>query len=159
MAGDAVAGLLIIDCRVPQPVPSSYNIIAIPVNATGLTDKNKVHMIAGARTLVRYSPDPYPPGREPGRTHLIWCEGGEGDGGYGRVALNPIGEGRKSTELTFDEYQAELNRFFCGKREKEDFGTNGWEEYVGGKERMRVRTSPGSKCFCHPFSDWLSVAL
>ena len=102
-------------------------------------------MIASARTLVRYDPVPITAGQEPERTHLIWCEGGESDGGYGRAAMHIIGEGRPSKELSFEAYQEELNRWFCGKREVEDFDTNGWEEYCGGRERMRVHSVPGSK--------------
>lgn len=144
-AGETVAGLLIIDCRVPQPVPAAYDIIAIPVNATGLTPKNKAHMIAGARTLVRFDPQPFEAGREPCRTHIIWGEGGESNGGYGRAAMGPVGEGRPSKDMTFDEYQTELNQWFCGDRAKEMFDTNGWERFVGGKERMKVHSVPGSK--------------
>lgn len=138
----------------PQPVPAAKDIIAIPVNATGLTDKNKAHMIASARTLVRYEPVPFAADTEPGRTHLIWCQGGESDGGYGRAAMHPIGEGRPSRELTFDQYQEELNRWFCGKREAEDFGTNGWERFVGGEGRMRVWSVPGSESACFISRPW-----
>lgn len=102
-------------------------------------------MIASARTLVRYDPLPFESGREPGRTWVVWCQGGESDGGYGRAAMHPIGEGRPSSELTFEEYQAELNRWFCGQRLEEDFETNGWEKYTGVREKMVVRSVPGSK--------------
>jgi len=141
--GEKIAGLLIIDSRVPQPVPAALDVVAVPTNATGLSQQMRLHMIAAARALVRYDPRPFPAGSCPARTHLIWAKGGEGTGGYGRAAMGPIGEGRPSRELTFEEYEAELARWFCGDRY--DFGTNGREEYVGGEDRVVVHTVEGSK--------------
>ncbi|KAK5173464.1 uncharacterized protein LTR77_002145 [Saxophila tyrrhenica] len=140
--GERIAGLLIIDSRVPQPVPAALDIIAVPTNATGLSEEMKTHMIASARALVRYDPRPFPLTNSPVRTHLIWAKGGEGTGGYGRAAMGPIGEGRPSRELTFEEYEAELATWFCGERQ--DFGSNGWEKFVGGEDRVIVHTVEGS---------------
>lgn len=120
----------------------------MPVDAPGLTAKEREHMTASARTMARYQPKPFPPdhARQPGRTHIIWCQGDEsGDEVWGRAAMQPVGSGRDSWTMTFKEYEVELLKWFKGKREDEDFGTNGWEHLVGGKENMAVRIAPGSK--------------
>ena len=148
VAGDTILGLVIMDCRVPQPVPAAVEHLSMPIDAPGLTEKNRIHMTASGRTMVRYEPKPFPSdhGQQPKRTHIIWCRGdGSDEKTFGRAAMMPVGSGGDSKAMTFKEYEVELLKWFKGKREEEDFGSNGWEKLVGRKENIVVRSVPGGK--------------
>lgn len=152
--GESVSGLLIIDMYVPQVVPAAHNIDVQQIESApggkndmllhSLTAFNKQHMSASCRALTHYDPQPIPRECAPACTHLVWAtEGLHGIGNSDtRAAMGPVGQGRRSQDLALAEFLAEVKSWFTGQRQ--DFDTNGWEAYVGGKDRVTVHVVPGS---------------
>ncbi|KAF2173689.1 hypothetical protein M409DRAFT_48629 [Zasmidium cellare ATCC 36951] len=62
-------------------------------------------------------------------SHVIWA--GPGFAETTRSAMHPVGHDKPypPSDMELEAYIAEFRRWFTGRRE--DFGTNGWEAYVG----------------------------
>jgi hypothetical protein len=152
--GESISGLLIADMYVPQAVPAAHNINVQQIESApggkndmfldNLTASNRQHMSATCRALTHYDPQPMPAVCAPTRTHIMWAT--EGLHGLGssktRAAMGPIGWGRPSQDLSLAEFLTEVKSWFTGERQ--DFGTNGWEAYLGGEDRVVVHIVPGS---------------
>ncbi|KAI1826639.1 BcPKS15, polyketide synthase [Xylaria intraflava] len=155
---EQITGLMILDMRVPHSVPDASEVTMAFVEKTGaftgveragsflqgLSDRQKMHLTSTVRALIRYDPTPFPEGKRPLLTHVIWATKGLNDSPNpeehderitGPAAMGPCGDGREMTEMSMEEFELELKSWFFAKRY--DFGTNGWEDFVGDSIEVR----------------------
>jgi len=164
MQGEHINGLVIMDMRVPHSVPDAETVTMAFVEKTGaftgvnrasnfihgLSEKQKMHLTSTVHALIRYDPLPFPKGKEPAETHLIWATKGLNDSLNpdehddritGPAAMGPAGDGKPLSEMTMEEFEIELKSWFFAKRCH--FGSNGWEDLVG--ESIKVHKIDGGK--------------
>ncbi|KAI0124107.1 BcPKS15, polyketide synthase, partial [Xylariales sp. AK1849] len=149
---ETITGLMLLDMRVPHSVPDASEVTMAFVESTGaftgveragsflqgLSDRQKMHLTSTVRALIRYDPLPFPEGKQPMLTHVIWATKGLNDSPNpaehddritGPAAMGPCGDGKAMSDMSMEEFELELKSWFFAKRY--DFGTNGWERFVG----------------------------
>ncbi|USW59773.1 Putative thioesterase, Acyl transferase domain superfamily, phosphopantetheine binding ACP [Septoria linicola] len=152
--GEVINSLVIIDMAITRPVLSACEITTSLLeetgvftgvdratnSLTGLADMQKMHIASTVRAVAQYRPLPFPKGKEPLQTHLVWAAQGLADSlkteEHDNGICNPAS---MKSEMTLSEYVTWLKDLLHGKRMR--FGTNGWEILVGDK--IQVTTIEG----------------
>lgn len=150
MQGERITGLIIIDTRVNHSVPEAdvtmefierfgiFTGVSRGNLLSGLSEKQKRHLTSTVRALCKYDPTPFPEGRAPRRTHIIWAAKGLNDSPNTEehddritwpAAMKPGSIGKPMSEMTLEDFELEFKSWFFAKRQ--DFGTNGWEDLLG----------------------------
>lgn len=141
--GETVLGLILIDMRVPKPIPDEIDLTIELIEESGLVTgltragqaastvsrSTKQHLLQTVTALRVYQPVPLDPARRPAYTCLIWAKQGLKE----REGIN-----NQESDMTMeDEYfgnimedpNTGLKSWFYAKRT--NFGPNGWDKLVG----------------------------
>jgi hypothetical protein len=142
-AGEKIRGLIMIDSRVPKPLPDMLEPtmelleqagLFIGIKRNGKPDApmsltTRQHLLSCVKALRLYDPRPFETDNRPASTFIIWAK-------YGLFEV--IGGGPKDTtgdaaaeETTTDAMQGDdrdLKSWFYAKRNA--FGPNGWDMLV-----------------------------
>ncbi|KAK6613458.1 polyketide synthase [Botrytis cinerea] len=149
MVGETITGLVIIDTRINVSVPIAdvtmefierfgiFTGVGRGNLLSGLSLQQKQHLTSTVRALCKYDAVPFPAGRAPRKTHIIWASKGLNDSANpeerddritGKAAMRPGSGGKNMSEMELGDFEREFKSWFFGKRS--DFGTNGWEELL-----------------------------
>ncbi|TGO70875.1 hypothetical protein BELL_0652g00030 [Botrytis elliptica] len=149
MVGETITGLVIIDTRINVSVPMAdvnmefierfgiFTGVGRGNLLSGLSVQQKQHLTSTVRALCKYDAVPFPAGRTPRKTHIIWASKGLNDSANpgerndevtGKAAMRPGSGGKNMSEMELGDFEEEFKSWFFGKRS--DFGTNGWEELL-----------------------------
>ncbi|KAM0147236.1 hypothetical protein ACHAPG_010711 [Botrytis cinerea] len=149
MVGEIITGLVIIDTRINVSVPIAdvtmefierfgiFTGVGRGNLLSGLSLQQKQHLTSTVRALCKYDAVPFPAGRAPRKTHIIWASKGLNDSANpeerddritGKAAMRPGSGGKNMSEVELGDFEREFKSWFFGKRS--DFGTNGWEELL-----------------------------
>ncbi|KAF7919153.1 uncharacterized protein EAE98_009473 [Botrytis deweyae] len=149
MVGETITGLVIIDTRINVSVPMAdvtmefierfgiFTGVGRGNLLSGLSVQQKQHLTSTVRALCKYDAVPFPAGRAPRKTHIIWASKGLNDSANpgerndqvtGKAAMRPGSGGKNMSEMELGDFEEEFKSWFFGKRS--DFGTNGWEELL-----------------------------
>ncbi|KAF7893676.1 uncharacterized protein EAF02_001214 [Botrytis sinoallii] len=149
MVGETITGLVIIDTRINVSVPMAdvtmefierfgiFTGVGRGNLLSGLLVQQKQHLTSTVRALCKYDAVPFPAGRAPRKTHIIWASKGLNDSANpgerndqvtGKAAMRPGSGGKNMSEMELGDFEEEFKSWFFGKRS--DFGTNGWEELL-----------------------------
>ncbi|THV49550.1 hypothetical protein BGAL_0189g00030 [Botrytis galanthina] len=149
MVGETITGLVIIDTRINVSVPMAdvnmefierfgiFTGVGRGNLLSGLSVQQKKHLTSTVRALCKYDAVPFPAGRAPRKTHIIWASKGlnysanpeeRNDQITGKAAMRPGSGGKNVSEMELGDFEEEFKSWFFGKRS--DFGTNGWEELL-----------------------------
>jgi iterative type I PKS product template protein len=144
--GETVLGLIIIDMRVPKPMPDGMEPTMELVEEAGLvlgltragqsvstvSKSTKQHLLSTVKALMVYKPPPMDPIRRPGHTCLIWAKKGLKE----RESIGKEPEPPGTTEEdspyfgnVMEDPRTGLRSWFFAKRT--NFGPNGWDKLVG----------------------------
>lgn len=156
--GEIITALIIIDMAITRPVQGACEVDMALLEQTGVltgvnctshslsdpADMRKFHIAATVRAVAQYNPLPFPKGKEPLHTHVIWAtksldskehhenipDSAAGCSAYGNQA---------SRQMTLSDYAAWLKSLLHAKRTH--FGTDGWERLLG--DGIQVATVEG----------------
>ncbi|TEY32601.1 hypothetical protein BOTCAL_0716g00010 [Botryotinia calthae] len=149
MVGETITGLVMIDTRVNVSVPMAdvtmefierfgiFTGVGRGNLLSGLSLQQKQHLTSTVRALCNYDAVPFPAGRAPRKTHIIWASKGLNDSANpeerddritGKAAMRPGSGGKNMSEMELRDFEREFKSWFFGKRS--DFDTNGWEELL-----------------------------
>ncbi|KAF5871521.1 putative polyketide synthase protein [Botrytis fragariae] len=149
MVGETITGLVIIDTRINVSVPKAdvtmefierfgiFTGVGRGNLLSGLSMQQKQHLTSTVRALCKYDAVPFPAGRAPRKTHIIWASKGLNDSANlgerndqvtRKAAMRPGSGGKNMSEMELGDFEEEFKSWFFGKRR--DFGTNGWEELL-----------------------------
>ncbi|KAF7960692.1 hypothetical protein EAE96_000366 [Botrytis aclada] len=149
MVGETITGLIMIDTRINVSVPMANVTIEFIERfgiftgvgrgnlLSGLSVQQKQHLTSTVRALCKYDAVPFPTGRAPRKTHIIWASKGLNDSTNpderndqitGEAAMRPGSGGKNMSEMELGDFEEDFKSWFFGKRR--DFGTNGWEELL-----------------------------
>lgn len=150
--GEKILGLILIDMRVPRPMPDALEPTIELIEQAGLvtginragqpmsvvSQERKQHLVSTVRALMVYHPQPMHPSRRPLHTFIIWARKGLSESADAPFQMQKIPE----TVVTVDEGTLEgnnmedpetgLKSWFLAKRSA--FGANGWDKLVGEVE-------------------------
>lgn len=144
-AGEKILGLILLDMRVPRPMPDALEPTMELLEQAGLitgikragrslapmSQKLKEHLLSTVKQLMIYNPKAMEPSRRPAHTVIIWAKKGMseviGDGGA-LMGGNANAEAEKGKNVMEDESTG-LTSWFYAKRHA--FGPNGWDKLVG----------------------------
>ncbi|ORY16143.1 polyketide synthase [Clohesyomyces aquaticus] len=164
--GEDILALIILDMRAPSLIPTA---IVTPdfVDKLGtfeginrardlpedLSVKEKAHLMATCRALSRYDAPAFPQGRQPRQVSVVWARLGldnRPDAPKANMLRPGLELGKSLSDMNLDEFQHYFNSWFYGRRDQ--FGTNGWEEFVG--EHLEVYDVDGDhfSMMCPPFA-------
>ena len=150
---ERLLGLILIDMRVPRPMPDALEPTLGLIESAGLftginrsgqsqtpaSQNLKQHLVSTVKALTYYKPMPMDPRRRPCNTFLIWAKKGLSE----TTRDDPIGLGEEvlSGPQTVDEAslgnvmedpETGMKSWFYAKRTA--FGPNGWDRLVGDVE-------------------------
>ncbi len=143
--GETVLGLILIDMRVPKPMPDGIEPTLELVEEAGLvlgltragqaastvSKVTKQHLLQTTKALMVYKPAPMDPSNRPGHTCLIWAKQGLKEReGFGK-AQEPEMTEEDSPYFgnVMEDPDTGLRSWFYAKRT--NFGPNGWDKLVG----------------------------
>lgn len=146
--GKTIAGLVLMDMRVPRTVPMAKDLtvefmekaFSVVIKQTKSFDQReqRTHALNTVRALYSYDPVPFKPENRPKQTFLMWAEKGVNDGPFehlrdptvvGTAEMGPPFLGRKVESITMDDFEADFKSWFWARRET--FGGNGWDKLLG----------------------------
>ena len=143
--GETVLGLILIDMRVPKPMPDGIQPTMELVEEAGLvigltragqaastvSKVTKQHLLETVKALMVYKPIPMQHSRRPAHTCLIWAKKGLKE--RESCAKGPVREDLEGDSPYFGNVMEDpntgLRSWFYAKRT--NFGPNGWDELVG----------------------------
>ncbi|TGO32082.1 hypothetical protein BHYA_0355g00020 [Botrytis hyacinthi] len=149
LVGETITVLVIIDTRINISVPMAdvtmefierfgiFTGVGRGNLLSGLSVQQKQHLTSTVRAFCKYDAVPFPAGRAPRKTHIIWASKGLNDSANpeerndqvtGKAAMRPGIRGKNVSEMELGDFEEEFKSWFFGKRR--DFGTNGWEELL-----------------------------
>ncbi|KAI9052360.1 hypothetical protein LZ554_003710 [Drepanopeziza brunnea f. sp. 'monogermtubi'] len=155
-AGETILGLIMLDMRVPAPLPHQPEISMELLEASGMTAginrsqggtaimgpmplRLKQHLLSVCRALVKYNPRPMTSDRRPNKTFMIWARLGLSEVMDDKPADEAVQVDDKTKEWFFGGGEGDGNAmqnagagmmgWFYAKRTS--FGSNGWEKLVG----------------------------
>ena len=146
---EEVLGLIIMDMRVPQPMPDVLDTVLELIDRTDMVTgisrtgqpqnpapkEMKEHLLSNVKALMKYTPMPMKTARRPHRTFLIWAKHGlfetwnDEDTARGTVATV---ENEGSPGNVMEDPRTGLKAWFFSKRSS--FCSNGWDKLVGDVE-------------------------
>jgi len=146
---EKILGLIIIDMRVPQPMPDALGTIVELIDRTDMvtgichsgkpknpaTKEMKEHLLGSVNALKRYTAVPMTPLRRPRYTYVIWAKQGVGETSSDDTTGNEkdtIFENGRSGRNIMEDSSTGLEEWFFAKRTS--FGSNGWDRLVGDTE-------------------------
>ncbi|RFU33276.1 hypothetical protein B7463_g3074, partial [Scytalidium lignicola] len=141
--GETILGLLLLDMRVPRPMPDALEPNMELLEQAGLitgikragrslglmSEKLKQHLLSTVKALMVYEAKPMDPARRPHHTFIIWAKIGMSE---------VIGKGMGMPEPEepegniMEDENTGLKSWFYAKRKV--FGPNGWDKLVGDVE-------------------------
>ena len=145
--GETVLGLILIDMRVPKPMPDGMQPTIELVEEAGLvlgltragqavstvSKVTKQHLLETVKALMVYKPIPMDPIRRPAHTCLIWARKGlkerESVGKEPEPEPETMGEDSPYFGNIMEDPATGLRSWFYAKRT--NFGPNGWDKLVG----------------------------
>ncbi|KXT07088.1 hypothetical protein AC578_2468 [Pseudocercospora eumusae] len=141
--GEIITSLILIDMAITRPVLDACEIDMPLIEHTGVltgvnhasnrsAETQKLHIAATVRAVAQYDPVPFPKGKEPLHTHLIWAT----------KSLNPNANdsvSNPSSASPHSAYAAWLKTLLHAPRTH--FGTHGWERLLG--DNIQVSTVEG----------------
>ncbi|KAF2680034.1 putative polyketide synthase [Lentithecium fluviatile CBS 122367] len=164
--GEDILALIILDMRAPSLIPTAI-VTTDFVDKLGtfeginrardlpedLSVKEKAHLMATCRALSRYDAPAFPAGRQPRQASVVWARLGldnRPDAPKANMLRPGLELGKPLAEMNLEEFQHYFNSWFYGRRDQ--FGTNGWEEFVG--EHVEVYDVDGDhfSMMCPPFA-------
>ncbi|KIW12212.1 hypothetical protein PV08_09488 [Exophiala spinifera] len=147
-AGETVLGLILLDMRVPRPMPDGMEPTMELLDQVGLTvgikragkafgnfsDSLRQHLLSTVKQLMVYHAQPMPEGRRPLKTVVIWARKGMID--VIKEQNLEIPEWAEDVEHmdgnVMEDEGLGLVAWFYGKRT--NFGPNGWDKLLGEVE-------------------------
>ncbi|KIA76012.1 polyketide synthase [Aspergillus ustus] len=152
-SGEKVQRLIIIDMKIPKPMPEGLEVTMDFLDKVGLTtginragpalagmsERLKQHLASTIKALMVYTARPMDPARRPEKTYLIWAEYGLaeiiGDAAFKDVA-SMMGL-KEDVEGNPMEDDTGLGSWFYSRRD--NFGPNGWDKLLGPVECRTVK--------------------
>lgn len=154
--GEGVKGLILIDMRVPKPMPDGLQPTMQLVEEAGfvigltragqaastVSEITKQHLLATVRALMKYTPIPMKPDRRPAHTCLVWATKGLKERQQRRQGPGREGpDGNREENLqcfgnVMEDPDTGLRSWFYDERNS--FGPNGWDELVGPEVDIRT---------------------
>jgi iterative type I PKS product template protein len=145
-AGETISGLVLLDMRVPRPMPDGMELTMEIVEQVGLftgiqragraiasvSDKLRQHLLSTVKQLMAFKALPMPQGKRPLKTVIIWARKGMIDVIKEQGLEIPEWAKDIDQELEGNVMEDEslgLAAWFYGKRT--NFGANGWDELLG----------------------------
>ncbi len=146
--GETVLGLILLDMRVPRPMPDGLELTMDILDQVGLTagikragkafgaisDMLRQHLLSTVKQLMVYNAQPMPEGKRPLKTVIIWAKKGMIDV-IKEQGLEIPEWAQEIEEMDGNVMEDEglgLVGWFYGKRT--DFGPNGWDKLLGDVE-------------------------
>ena len=147
---EQIFGLVIMDMRVPQPLPDVLDKVVELIDRTDMVTgmckagrpqnpapkDMKEHLLSNAKALMRYTPTPMGETLRPRHTYLIWAKRGVGEtwnDEAAAVGTDATVENRGvSCGNVMEDPDTGLEAWFFAKRSS--FGSNGWDKLVGDVE-------------------------
>ncbi|KAE9372741.1 putative polyketide synthase [Stipitochalara longipes BDJ] len=168
--GEKILGLILLDMRVPRPMPDALEPNMELLEQAGLitgikragrslgtmSQKLKQHLLSTVKALMVFDPVPMHPARRPAHTVMIWAKIGMSEviGSALPVADEPEPEGN-----IMEDANTGLKSWFYAKRRA--FGPNGWDKLVGDVEchavdadHFSMVAQPQVKTTTHLFSKY-----
>jgi len=147
-AGETILGLILIDMRVPRPMPDLLEPTRDFIEHVGLTaginraeatptpysEKLKKHLLGTIKSLMLYDPLPMHPTRRPNHTDIIWAEQGlaEVASDDALQAFRKLGLQDSVEANVMEDEGTGIGAWFYSKRKV--FGANGWDALLGEVE-------------------------
>lgn len=150
---ERVLGLILIDMRVPRPMPDALEPTIDLIESAGLftgidrggqsqapaSQKLKQHLVSTVKALTCYQPIALDPSRRPNHSFVIWAKKGLSESEKG----DPFGIGDASSSSAqsagetpsgnvMEDPETGMKSWFYAKRSA--FGPNGWDKLVGDVE-------------------------
>ncbi|KAL4807951.1 hypothetical protein BDV18DRAFT_159159 [Aspergillus unguis] len=187
LMGERTLGLLLMDMYAPPPaLPSLGNsrflMGGIPdgpmtklterlgnQGLLSLSDSERVHMAGTLHAASSYEALPISAGFEPIQTHVIWATKGINENAYAEEHDEAAGAGGRKAfmgllprGMTWEDMDSEkmallLRSWFFAQRE--DFGSNGWEAFVGDRITIHKVDGDHISVLMPPDIDGLGVAI
>lgn len=150
---ERVLGLILIDMRVPRPMPDALEPTLQLIESAGLftginrsgqaqtpaSQSLKQHLVSTVKALTFYKPVPMDASRRPGKTFMIWAKKGLSETtGDDPINLGPdklpkpLAVDEASVENVMEDPETGIKSWFYAKRTA--FGHNGWDLLVGDVE-------------------------
>lgn len=144
-AGEKIDGLILLDMRVPRPMPDALEpnmelleqaglitgIKRAGRSLGGFSETLKQHLLSTVKALMLYDPLPMDPARRPAHSVMIWAKIGMSEVvGKGQTAIKEP-EVEDDRNIMEDENTG-LKAWFTAKRKV--FGPNGWDKLLGDIE-------------------------
>jgi thioesterase domain-containing protein len=146
--GETVLGLILLDMRVPRPMPDGLELTMDILDQVGLTagikragkgfgaisDLLRQHLLSTVKQLMVYNAQPMPEDKRPLKTVIIWAKKGMIDV-IKEQGLKIPEWAQEIEEMDGNVMEDEglgLVGWFYGKRT--DFGPNGWDKLLGDVE-------------------------
>ncbi|KAL2784988.1 hypothetical protein BJX66DRAFT_343489 [Aspergillus keveii] len=165
-SGEDVDALIIMDMRAPSLIPTSIVNVEF-VNKLGtfeginrardlpedLSIKERDHLMATCRALARYDAPAFPAHRRPKQVSVIWARLGldnNSDAPVAAMCRPGVDIGKTMYEMSLDEFERYFNSWFYGRREQ--FGMNGWEDFVGSGIEVYTVNGDHFSMMCPPFA-------
>ncbi|KAL4940586.1 hypothetical protein BDV06DRAFT_223961 [Aspergillus oleicola] len=152
-AGEKIQRLIIIDMKIPKPMPEGLEVTLDFVDKVGLStginragpalagmsDRLKQHLASTIKSLMMYSAQAMDPALRPEKSYLIWAELGLaeliGDSESKKVAsMMGLKEDVDGNPMEDD---TGLGSWFYSKRDS--FGPNGWDKLLGPVECRSIK--------------------
>ncbi|KAJ0418711.1 hypothetical protein BJY00DRAFT_175444 [Aspergillus carlsbadensis] len=152
-SGEKVQRLIIIDMKIPKPMPEGLEVTMDFLDKVGLTtginragpalagmsERLKQHLASTIKALMVYTARPMDPSLRPNKTYIIWAEYGLaeiiGDAAFKDVA-SMMGL-KEDVEGNPMEDDTGLGSWFYSRRD--NFGPNGWDKLLGPVECRTIR--------------------
>ncbi|KIX00034.1 uncharacterized protein Z518_10961 [Rhinocladiella mackenziei CBS 650.93] len=146
--GETVLGLILLDMRVPRPMPDGLEPTMEILDQVGLTvgikragkalgaisEKQRQHLLSTVKQLMVYNAQPMPEGKRPLKTVVIWARKGMIDVIKEQgLEIPEWAQGIEDVDGNVMEDEGlGLVGWFYGKRT--NFGPNGWDKLLGEVE-------------------------
>ena len=145
--GDQILGLILIDMRVPRPMPDALEPSLALIESAGLftgiersgnskssaAQRLKQHLVSTVTALVQYQPIAMDQARRPTHNTIIWARNGlseaSGATGIGKLQEEYDPTKKKDSGNVMEDADTGVRGWFYDKREV--FGPNGWDKLVG----------------------------
>ncbi|PCG98961.1 Acyl transferase/acyl hydrolase/lysophospholipase [Penicillium occitanis (nom. inval.)] len=144
-AGDKIKRLVIIDMKIPKPMPEGLEVTMDFLDKVGLTtginragpalagmsERLKQHLASTIKSLMYYTAPVMDPSRRPEKSYIIWAEYGLAEI-IGDAAFKDVAEMmglKEDVDGNPMEDDTGLASWFYSRRD--NFGPNGWDKLLG----------------------------
>jgi iterative type I PKS product template protein len=144
-AGDKIQRLIIIDMKIPKPMPEGLEVTMDFLDKVGLTtginragpalagmsERLKQHLASTIKSLMYYTARQMDPSRRPEKSYIIWAEYGLAEI-IGDAAFKDVAEMmglKEDVDGNPMEDDTGLASWFYSRRD--NFGPNGWDKLLG----------------------------